>query len=271
MKKKRIGLGAIVVILVILVACFGTLVNFITDYLWFRELGYTSVFFKQLFTQLKLGIPTFAIITGLTYLYLMALKKGYYKKVETVDTANPPEKTVNLLALGISAVFAVLATLTTVTKLWFEILKFYHGKDFNLADPIFNLDIGFYIFKLEFITHINQILIGIILAFVLVTVIFYFLLVSMRRPQIFERKTEDYADEGEQRYTGNYGSGFGAFGEAMNKTFGGRFGGNNAPGVKMDKDNLKQLVNIASKQLDVYKRQPPRRSCGIWCRFPPGW
>jgi uncharacterized membrane protein (UPF0182 family) len=40
------------VILLVIIALFGGLVNFITDYLWFKELGYTSVFFKQLFTQL---------------------------------------------------------------------------------------------------------------------------------------------------------------------------------------------------------------------------
>ena len=74
-KKGKVGIGIAIGVLLVLVACFGTLVTFITNFLWFRELGYTSVFFRQLFTQLELGIPAFLITTLLTYLYLMALKR----------------------------------------------------------------------------------------------------------------------------------------------------------------------------------------------------
>ncbi|NLT47810.1 MAG: COG1615 family transporter, partial [Clostridiales bacterium] len=188
MNKKRIGLTLVIIILVIILGIFGAMIGFITDFLWFRELGYTSVFFKQLFTQLKLGIPTFIILTGLSYVYLMGLKKGYYKRVDIAD--NPPikERTLNYIALGISAIFGVLITLSTVTRLWFDILKFSNSTEFGIADPIFNMDISFYVFRLELITHANQILIGVIVAFVVLTLLFYSILLSMRRPRIFEEQ-----------------------------------------------------------------------------------
>ena len=258
MKTKRIGITAIIIALLVIIAGFGALVGFITDFLWFRELGYTSVFFKQLFTQLQLGVPTFLILTVLTYVYLMAVKRSYYKRIDTVDTVSIKEKTVNLVALAISAIFGVMVTLTTVTRLWFEILKFSNSTDFNIADPIFNMDISFYIFKLEFITQINRIAIGIIVAFMLVTLLFYFALLSMRRPKIFEQKTPDefeYDENGEQRYTGNFGNGFGSFGDAINGAFGGMFKGmNNRPkksSNQLDKDNLRQLAAIASRQIQT--------------------
>lgn len=188
MNKRRIGLTAILIILVVLVGLFWTLIGFITDYFWFRELGYTSVFFKQLFTQLKLGIPTFIILTILFYLYLMGLKRGYYKRVEIAPNPGVKEKTLNSIALGISAIFGILITLTTVTKLWFEILKFANSTEFGIADPIFDMDISFYIFRLELITHASQILIGVIIAFVILTLIFYSLLLSLRRPRILNAK-----------------------------------------------------------------------------------
>lgn len=105
MKKTKLGLGIILIILMVAAAFFGGLVNFITDYLWFKELGYTSVFFKQLFTQLQLGIPTFIIIMVLTYFYLRVLKRGYYKKIDTVDVQAVSEKTLNQISLGLGAVF----------------------------------------------------------------------------------------------------------------------------------------------------------------------
>ena len=132
------------------------------------------MFFKKLFTQLELGIPTFIVLTILTYIYQIALKRGYYKRVNTIDNATISEKTINRIALGISAVFAILVTLATVVRLWFDVLRYANSTDFNIADPIFNLDISFYIFKLELITQINQIVIGIVVAFLIVTFIFFF-------------------------------------------------------------------------------------------------
>ncbi len=259
MNKKRIGLTALIIILVVILGLFGALVGFITDYLWFRELGYTSVFFKQLFTQLQLGIPTFLVLTALSYLYLMAIKRGYYKRVDLADNPAVKEKTLNRIALGISAVFGIMVTLTTVTRLWFEILKFSNSTEFGIADPIFNMDISFYIFRLELITHANQLLIGVIISFVILTVLFYLILLSMRRPKIFEQKESSEfqnSEDGEQRYTGNYTQGFGAFGQSVNDALGGMFKGFNTPpkpsgSTQLDKDNLKQLLAIASKQIKV--------------------
>ena len=80
-KKSGAKVKVIIVVLILLFGLFMTLINFITDFLWFRELGYISVFFTKLFTQLKIGIPVFVVVLLLSYMYLMMLKRGYYKKV----------------------------------------------------------------------------------------------------------------------------------------------------------------------------------------------
>lgn len=247
-------------------AFFGGLVNFITDYLWFKELGYTSVFFKQLFTQLQLGIPTFIIIMVLTYFYLRVLKRGYYKKIDTVDVQAVSEKTLNQISLGLGAVFGVLVTITTVTELWFQILKFKNSSSFGVNDPIFDLDVSFYIFKLEFVSQINQIAIGIVIAFAVLTLIYYFILLSMRRPRIFEQKeapNTEYDENGQAYRSSNFGNTVnGMFGDAFNKfgqNFNGGqgfagaqgFGGGSKPKKSFDNENLKELIHIASNQLTV--------------------
>lgn len=272
MKKTRLGLGVIILILLVVAAGFGGLVNFVTDYLWFKELGYTSVFFKQLFTQLQIGIPSFLVIMVLTYFYLRVLKRGYYKKVDTVDSPAVSEKTLNRISLGLGAAFGVLVTITTVTELWFQILKFANSSSFGIKDPIFGLDVSFYIFRLEFITQINQIAIGIVLAFAALTLIYYFILLSMRRPKIFDQQANahtNYSDgeEGQSyRNNNNFGNAFnGLFGEAFGKfgqsftggqgvgggqsPFGGGSGGGSSK--KFNNENLKELLHIASNQLTV--------------------
>ena len=81
--RMKIGLAVVILVLLILILCFGTIVSFVTDYWWFQDLGYTQVFFKKLFTELKIGIPAFIIIFLLSELYLRLLKKDYLKKLET--------------------------------------------------------------------------------------------------------------------------------------------------------------------------------------------
>ena len=71
----------VVAIVVVIGALFLSLVNFIANYLWFKEMGYLNVFFKQLVTQLTVGIPTFVIIAALVILYLNHLRKGYFKQI----------------------------------------------------------------------------------------------------------------------------------------------------------------------------------------------
>ena len=262
MKKRKIGLGVSIAILLVVIAGFGGLVNFITDYLWFKEIGYTSVFFKQLFTQLQIGIPAFVIIMVLTYFYLRVLKRGYYKRVDTVDTPVVSEKILNRISLGLGAIFGILVTITVVSELWFQILKFKNSSDFGIQDPIFGLDVSFYIFRLEFVSQVNQIAIGIILAFAVLTLIYYFMLLSMRRPKIFDQQAgtqTNYEENDGQSYrqNSNFGDAFsGMVGDAFNKfgqnwSGGQGFGGGGKPKVKSNNESLKELVHIASNQLTI--------------------
>ena len=78
-KKRKLGLKGLVVVILLVILLFAALIGFITDFLWFRELDYVSVFFTKLFTQLKIGIPTFIVVTFLAYVYLKFLKRIFQK------------------------------------------------------------------------------------------------------------------------------------------------------------------------------------------------
>ena len=76
MGKGQKRLGYVLLAIVLIVVLFVSLIGFIADFLWFKEMGYLSVFFKKMVTQLTVGIPTFIVVTGLVYIYLNKLKKG---------------------------------------------------------------------------------------------------------------------------------------------------------------------------------------------------
>ncbi len=57
--------------------------------------------------------------------------------------------------------------------MWFEILQYIHGGDFNISDPIFNNDISFYVFKLPLINTAVNSIISLLFLLIVVTVLFY--------------------------------------------------------------------------------------------------
>ncbi|QAT44171.1 UPF0182 family protein [Aminipila luticellarii] len=244
----------ILLVLVILFGLFFSLIGFFTDFLWFKELNYVSVFFTKLFTQLKIGVPAFIIITILAYLYLKVLKRGYFKKVASDDAVN--EKTLNRTAWGLSAVFGALLSTTVASNLWFEILQYLNSTSFGVKDPLFGNDVSFYVFKLQFISGLNSMGLGIIVAFAILTFIFYTVLLSLRRPQVFEHtppEPESPYDEADNVRQGNFGRNTfgGPWGDLFNKAMGRQANSRPIKKKQFDNNNLKQLLNIASKQIMI--------------------
>ena len=84
--NQKVSMFLLTVILVI--TLFVGLIGYIADFLWFKEMGYLSVFFKQLVTQLTVGIPTFIVVTGLVFVYLNYLKKGYFAQIASSEATN---------------------------------------------------------------------------------------------------------------------------------------------------------------------------------------
>ena len=250
-KKRKVGLKALIIIIIVALILLVSLVGFIADFLWFKELGYISVFFKQLITQLEIGVPTFIIVTLLAFVYLKNLKRGYYKKVESNIAGEV--KPLNAVTWLLSLVMGGIVTYMAVTGLWFNALQFANSSDFSIKDPVFGMDVSFYTFKLDFITQVNGMLIGVLVALLIISLIYYVILISTRAPKIFETVEEEPQYEQDQ-FSGSGGSTrndpfsqiFGQFSKA--------FGGNpKAPKRKkrLDNENLQELLSIASVQLIV--------------------
>lgn len=261
MDKKKIRLSWIVLGIVLIAAIFISLMGFIADFMWFKEMGYLSVFFKKLVTQLTVGAPTFLVVTGFVYWYLAKLKKGYFAKIASSEETN--NKKLKRTTLILSAVFGLFATVMTIMQLWFEILKFSNSTAFDIADPLFNLDISFYIFKLDFLTQLNEILIGVIIGFVILTVVYYIILMTVRTPDVFKEEvppTAEAAPEDEERYAGSDNP-FGKGNKKVNQAndfigkFSEAFTGKKyeakpvKPKKQFDDSNFKQLLNIASGKI----------------------
>ena len=149
-KKAVIGIAITCALLII--TFFNKLINFFTDYQWFKEVGYEKVFLTELLTQFKIGIPLFIVLAVCIYIYFMSIKNDYYKKVSTVYMGLE-ERRVNQIALAGAVIVSFIASSTFVGNLWFEWLNFFKAIPFGKHDPIFKHDISFYVFKLPLINQ----------------------------------------------------------------------------------------------------------------------
>ncbi|MDR0886541.1 MAG: UPF0182 family protein [Clostridiales Family XIII bacterium] len=198
--KSKKMITTVVIIFFVLIGLIGALTDFITDWLWFDELGLVSVFFKKLFTQLEIGIPVFIGITLLTWFYLFEIKRGYFKHL-AVQEMTMKKKTYNLITLGISALCGLILALMTAGGSWNKFLQFANATNFDLKDPIFDLDVGFYVFKLDFIQLINDTVIMAIIFFAIITFVMYAILLSIARPITMDTEQGgDYSDSSQTSY-----------------------------------------------------------------------
>lgn len=190
LKKRHYIIPLVIVLILIFISSFNTIINFITDYQWFRELGLTDTFLKRLKTQITIGIPTFILLFVTIYFYFRFIKKKHYKASE-IDNKENNDKWLNRGFLIISFFLSSIISRIFINNLWFNILQFTNRTSFNLNDPIFNRDISFYVFILPLLKSVIGLLFFLIIVLLILTFIIYVLLFSFRRSEY-----NMYEDEG---------------------------------------------------------------------------
>jgi hypothetical protein len=178
---KKITITIIFMVIIAVLSSFGKLLDFWTDFLWFKEVGYTSTYIKQVFAKLYIGIPFFVAFTVFIYLYLQRIKSNYYKYMNILTTKDE-EKTLNQTMGVVSVLTALFFSFGIAGSFWMQILKFINATSFNIKDPIFIKDIGFYVFTLPLVTEIFTFLLGFIIFLMLITIVIYIVLISIRQP-----------------------------------------------------------------------------------------
>ncbi|MCF8011174.1 MAG: UPF0182 family protein [Clostridiales bacterium] len=180
-----------VIFLVILVFVFlrwGT--GLYVDLLWFDSVGYSSVFYKILFSELGfcalIGIVIFAVL----FINLFITKRPLIKSLDNYsmqqDGIIEPEwekyvtpKVLTLVYILVSLLLAVFVG-TVVKGDWIVLQQYLNATAFNISEPVFQKDIGFYVFKLPFYQLIYQLLIGVTIISALAAVAVYFLIDLLR-------------------------------------------------------------------------------------------
>jgi uncharacterized protein len=152
-RRLIIAAGALGVVVLFVVPWLAT---FATDWLWFRQIGFTTVYLTSLVWRVALfvvgGLVAYAILGG-----NVRLATGRAGKTPAlyIHRPNQPPLDVSavvprLLRIGAALVSFVIAV--SLSALWMTFVQALHGASMGKTDPLFGRDIGFYMFQLPAIS-----------------------------------------------------------------------------------------------------------------------
>lgn len=137
-----------------------SLLNIYTEWLFFKETGYTGIFTKTLATKIALGAAFGLVFLAFVTANTLIANRASFRpvKLHLVDNLSIHIKGVETLikpaALVAGFVFAFFAGQWGALK-WEEYLIFMNSVRMDAADPILGKDIGFYLFRLPFIESLK--------------------------------------------------------------------------------------------------------------------
>jgi uncharacterized membrane protein (UPF0182 family) len=153
-RRPRIGLWLLLAFLVLTI--LGQAVPLYTDWLWFQEVGLTQVFTTRLTLSSWLFLGVFAAVFAFLFANLSVAARTAAPDVlwELEDQLGLPgrailEPLVRRLLVPVVAVIAFFSGMRAAGS-WDTVLEYLNRTAFGRVDPIFQRDIGFYVFELPF-------------------------------------------------------------------------------------------------------------------------
>ena len=139
-----------------------SVLNLYTDWLFFTETGYTSVFIKTLSTKIGTGLSfgiafLFFVLVNITIANRTNFPQTDISVIEGVINpfiAGGIERVIKPLTIIAGVVMAIFAAQWGALR-WEDFLLFKNSLDMGTNDPLLAKDIGFYLFKLPFIESLN--------------------------------------------------------------------------------------------------------------------
>jgi len=131
------------------------IVSFITDWWWYSEVKYTEVFIKSLSAKVIIGFSAglIAAVFLLTNLFFALRSKIPWivsvpeSLVGTSEPISLNNRLYGKIVIAINLVISIFIGLIAASS-WDDILRFIYGVPFGQKDPLFGLDVSFYVFSL---------------------------------------------------------------------------------------------------------------------------
>src|SRR3954470_12309635 len=199
-RPRRAGRGRIALVvaaigLFILITTVRSVASFYTDYLWFQSIGQTGVWRGVLGTKLMLAVVFITAFFALLWGNLFIADRIAPK----FRPAGPEEEMIEryhelvgrrtgLVRIGVAWLFAIVAG-AGASGQWQEWLLFRNYVPFNIQDPQFHKDVGFYVFQLPFLNFLVGWFFAAFVIILIVTAVAHYLNGGIRVQTPFQRVT----------------------------------------------------------------------------------
>ena len=199
-RRRRRSTGRIGLIAFGVIAFFGLtslrgIAGFWTTYLWFEELGLTSVWKGVLGMKIVLVL----VFTGIFFVLLLANLVIADRLAPRFRAIGPEDELVQRyrqvvgphagkVRLGVSVLFALMAG-TGVSAQWHNWLLYRNAVDFGVKDPQFGRDVGYFVFKLPFLSFLVDWAFVAIVIVAIITVVAHYLNGGIRMQAPMQRVT----------------------------------------------------------------------------------
>jgi uncharacterized protein len=177
--RGRVVLVVALVVLFVLYVLLQGLARVWTDQLWFESVDQEPVWRKILYTRFGLAAAFaagFALLLWVNLVVADRLRPSHRigaRDELLVRYHDVVERRAWAVRAVISVVFGLVAG-AGVASHWNEWLLFANGSDFGRTDPVFHQDVGFYVFKLPFLTEaVNTVFASVTLILVFTVVAHY--------------------------------------------------------------------------------------------------
>jgi uncharacterized membrane protein (UPF0182 family) len=180
-RRRRTLLIAAVVILFVLLMSLRGIAGFYTDYLWFDSLEQSGVWRGILGAKAILAVVFMGVFFALAWVNLFVADR----MAPPYRVAGPEDELLEryhdvigeragLVRIGVAALLALIAG-SGVSSEWNSWLLFANGGNFGVEDEQFGRDVGFYVFKLPFLSFVVDWLFASLLIVVIVTAVAHYL------------------------------------------------------------------------------------------------
>lgn len=181
-RAKPVIIIGVIILLGLIAACSGLY----EDWLWFKDLGYSQLFWtpfiSKFIIQFVNGSILFIFIAGtllsIRHAIITFINDRFRKHIRLVQEMDQPiaslsRRRVTVWILVISAVISIATSFVTGFTGWLEVLTFFKSTAFNKVDPVFGRDLSFYFFQLPFLQTLFNAFFAPLFLLTLFTALFY--------------------------------------------------------------------------------------------------
>ncbi|MBS3969135.1 MAG: UPF0182 family protein [Clostridia bacterium] len=184
----RHGLIPVLAVLIVIVTLVSFASNLYADILWFKAMEYVSVLYIMVLSNLSIRLVSFLFLFAFFFINLLITRR--FIKIEKTNISYDHDNVIpiresffkkylnhkRILQIFLLSSMVLAFMLSSITAgQWLTVQSYLNATAFEIADPIFNKDISFYVFTLPFYKLLYALLVSAVIGSAVLVGFVYFL------------------------------------------------------------------------------------------------